>query len=57
MNSLSFFHGNQLCQIAPERDGQGFIGLRNARATLARSGAVAKGSDRGSGGGDLKVNG
>ena len=31
MSSLSFFHGNQLCHIAPEREGRGFIGLRNGR--------------------------
>ncbi|WEK57698.1 MAG: hypothetical protein P0Y52_14310 [Candidatus Brevundimonas phytovorans] len=44
MNSLSFFHGNQLCQIAPERDGEGFIGLRNGRvvATAPDRASVAR---------------
>jgi hypothetical protein len=44
MNSLSFFHGNQLCQIAPERDGRGFIGLRNGRvvATAPDRASVAR---------------
>ena len=35
MSSLSFFHGNQLCQIAPERDGRGFIGLRTGRVVAS----------------------
>lgn len=44
MNSISFFHGNQLCQIAPERDGRGFIGLRNGRvvATAPDRASVAR---------------
>lgn len=36
MNSLSFFHGSQLCQIAPERNGQGFIGLETAELSPPR---------------------
>lgn len=31
MTPITFFHGNQLCQIAPEREGRGYIGLRNGR--------------------------
>lgn len=44
MSSLSFFHGSQLCQIAPERDGRGFIGLRNGRivATAPDRASVAR---------------
>ncbi len=44
MSSLSFFHGNQLCHIAPEREGRGFIGLRNGRvvATAPDRASVAR---------------
>lgn len=31
MTPITFFHGNQLCQIAPQRDGVGYVGLRNGR--------------------------
>lgn len=44
MSTLSFFHGNQLCQIAPDREGHGFVGLRNGRiiATAPDRAGVAR---------------
>ena len=44
MSSLSFFHGSQLCQVTHERDGRGFIGLRNGRvvATAPDRASVAR---------------
>jgi hypothetical protein len=44
MISLAFFHGKHLCQIAPDREGRGFVGLRNGRviATAPDRAGVAR---------------
>jgi hypothetical protein len=41
---LSFFHGKQLCQIAPVSEGKGFVGLRNGRivATAGDRASIAR---------------